>query len=38
MESFVTDLVGIIGGKSSQGGNGRMVDIRMEKGTRAARL
>ncbi len=38
MESFVTDLVGIIGGRASKVGNGRMVDIRMEKGTGASRL
>ena len=38
MNSFVTDLVRIIGGKTRGGGDGRIVDARKEKGAGAAKF
>ena len=38
MNSFVTDLVRIIGGRANGGGNGKMVDTGMETGIVAAKF
>ena len=38
MNSFVTDLVHIIGGRANGGGNGKMVDADMETGIVAAKF